>query len=134
MLVLGVELFFGFFQLVSEWIRSCFDSHLECVQLPPLLWSKPLIFPVHYMYLMGVLMHIGKVRMRTHLRGLNDNVWIICKKGWSRPEGEYENWHNDDVAKSNWNNRVLVSFLIVFPRIGFVEPLPVKIQGCLGYS
>lgn len=39
--------------------------------------------------------------MRAHLKGLNDNVWIICEKGWTRLEGDYENWHKDDVAKKN---------------------------------
>lgn len=48
-----------------------------------------------------------KVRMKTHLRGLNDNVWIMVETGFVKPEGDYEKWNKDDVAKSNWNNHRL---------------------------
>lgn len=51
--------------------------------------------------------------MKAHLNDLNDNVWNICEKGWTRPEGNYENWHKDNVAKSNWNNRGLSIILTV---------------------
>lgn len=41
--------------------------------------SAPLIFDVsdyeHW-----------KVRMKAHLKDLNDNVWIMCEKFWARPE------------------------------------------------
>lgn len=45
-----------------------------------------------------------KVCMRAHLKGLNDNVWIIVKKGWAKPEEEYVKWYKVDFARSNWNN------------------------------
>jgi hypothetical protein len=45
-----------------------------------------------------------KFRMRTHLKGLNENVWTIVEKGWAKAKEEYEKWQKDDLTKSNWNS------------------------------
>lgn len=43
-------------------------------------------------------------------------VWIMVEKGFVKPDGEYEKWNKDDVAKSNLNNRGLSTiFNLVSP-------------------
>ncbi|XP_059451074.1 uncharacterized protein LOC132181859 [Corylus avellana] len=48
-----------------------------------------------------------KVRMKTYLKGLNNNIWVTIEKGFERPNGDLEKWSKEDIVKSNWNNRGL---------------------------
>lgn len=69
--------------------------------MTPLLWNKLLLLQVQPPIFNGSDYAHGKVRMRAHLKGSNDIVWIVCEKGWVKPEGEYHSKLANDAKKIN---------------------------------
>lgn len=47
------------------------------------------------------------------------NIWFLLERGWEKPEGDYDKWTEDELARSNWNIKGLIT---IFNGVFFVMP------------
>ena len=65
----------------------------------------PLFYGTNYAY--------QKVRIRTFLQSLDENVWLVVEVGWTKPTDPPTSQDDDKIKVENFNNKALNAFFSV---------------------